>query len=128
MHRDFNGMLNGDVLNALENVADVDACVGPWAAGGDIKGFDACGAIDPNHAIVGKTETELRLKIYERGHTCSQCDDRQEGCGQLELEFLKHEAAVRDNTPPRGSARLAPRENCVSATRVAEFCVTYKQQ
>ncbi len=91
MHRDFDGMLDGDILDALEDVADVDAGVRPGTAGSDIQRFDARGAIDPDYAIVGKAETELRLKIYEGGHTCSQCDDRQDGCGQLELEFLKHE-------------------------------------
>ena len=47
-------------------------------AGRDIQGFDAAVAIDPNHAIVGKAETELRFKINEGGHTRGQREDRED--------------------------------------------------
>ena len=76
MHGDFDGVSDGDVLNALKDVADVDAGVGAGAARSDIQGFDSSGAIDPNHAIVRKAETQLRFEINEGGHTRGQCDDR----------------------------------------------------
>ncbi len=57
VHGHFHGMRDRDSLDAFEDIANPHTGIRAGASRGDVKGFDARRAINPNHTIVRQTET-----------------------------------------------------------------------
>ena len=68
----------------------MDAGSGPRASRRNPQGFDGAVAVYLDYAVVGQAKPILLIEIPKRGGTRGQCEDREYGCGQLELKFLEH--------------------------------------
>jgi hypothetical protein len=90
--RDVERAVDRHALNAIQAIAGVDIGFGlaRRAARRHVERLYAARTVPPYHAVVGEMEPVVLSKVHNRRDTGRQGQDREDRCGQLELEFLKH--------------------------------------
>lgn len=63
-------------VDAFQEVAGADAGFSGGAVGRSIEGLHALGAVHPDDPILRETEMQLLIKVDDRGHGGSNCEDR----------------------------------------------------